>query len=169
MKIALVGYMGSGKSYWAKRLAESLSYPYVDLDIMLEEKALNMSIAEFIAKRGELAFRKIESATLNELASEEGDFVLATGGGTPCYYENMEVLNAYFRTIYLHNSVQDLYTRLQHDRQHRPLLAHIEDAALKEFIAKHLFERSYYYEKAHLRVNAASLTIDQLKQLSAHG
>ena len=169
MKIALVGYMGSGKSYWAKKLAQKFSVAHFDLDEVLAQEYLNMSVTDFIETHGELAFRKKEQLALAQIANIPSDYVLATGGGTPCYYDNMEFLNQHLRTIYLQAGVQLLYDRLVREKADRPLIAHIEDTALKEFIAKHLFERRVFYEKAHHVVKAETLNLDQLVELIKDG
>ncbi len=169
MKIALVGYMGSGKSYWAKKLATDLSVWYVDLDQFIETNYINMSISAFINIAGELKFRQVERQALVEIAQEQKEMVLATGGGTPCYFNNMEVLNNNFTTVYLDSSIAFLYDRLVQEKSSRPLIAHLEDAALKEFIAKHLFERRTFYNQAKISVNANGLTLDVLKNVISHG
>ena len=168
MKIALVGYMGSGKTFWAKKLAEALKINYLDLDEVLEQDFLKMPISTFIQLHGELAFRKKERAALEDIAQRQVEFVLATGGGTPCYYQNMDVLNRHFKTIYLQAGVQLLYNRLVTEKADRPLIAHVEDIVLKEFIAKHLFERRMFYEQAHHIIKAETLNLEQLLELSKH-
>jgi shikimate kinase len=169
MKIALVGYMGSGKSYWAKKLATDLSVWYVDLDQFIETNYIKMSISAFINIAGELKFRQVERQALVEIAQEQKEMVLATGGGTPCYFNNMEVLNNNFTTVYLDSSIAFLYDRLVQEKSSRPLIAHLEDAALKEFIAKHLFERRTFYNQAKISANANGLTLDVLKNVISHG
>ena len=161
-RIALVGYMGSGKSYWAKMMGSSYGIPVVDLDVVLEQKHLGMSIATYIERFGELAFRKKERAVLHQLAHDKEEFVLATGGGTPCYYDNMDVLNLYFITIYLQSSVPELFHRLKNEKSNRPLISHLRDEELKEFIAKHLFERRTFYAQAYIHVETKELTEQKL-------
>jgi shikimate kinase len=160
--IALVGYMGSGKSTWAKLLGENFNIPVIDLDSYLEEMQLEMSISAYIERFGELAFRKKERVALHELAHEQQEIVLATGGGTPCYYDNMDVLNQYFITIYLQSSIPELFGRLKNDKANRPLISHLKEEELKEFIAKHLFERRLFYTKAHVHVDVTGLTKEEL-------
>ena len=169
MKIALVGYMGSGKSYWAKKLATDLSVRHVDLDQIIETNYIKMSISAFINTAGELKFRQVERQALVEIAQDQKEMVLATGGGTPCYFNNMDVLNNNFTTVYLDSSIAFLYDRLVQEKSSRPLIEHLEDAALKEFIAKHLFERRTFYNQAKISANANGLTLDVLKNVISHG
>ena len=135
--IALVGYMGSGKSYWGKKLANHLNWRFIDLDEWLEEYKLNASIGDFINENGELLFRKKEREALNELVELNEQYVLSTGGGTPCYYNNMDILNANFKTLYLDCSIKTLTDRLLQQKAHRPLIAHVSDKGLNQFVAKH--------------------------------
>lgn len=146
MKISLLGYMGSGKSTLGRELAAKLELPFKDLDQLIADR-YQASVSELILNKGELFFRKVEREILEEVLREP-NFVLALGGGTPCYYDNMELLNRNSLTVYLERSIADLYTTLAEDRVERPLIAHLADADLKEFIAKHLFERREFYEKA---------------------
>ena len=146
MKIALVGYMGSGKTFTAKALAEKLDLDFLDLDAEIESQ-MQRSISEIISEKGELYFRKKERETLSRLL-KGSNFVLATGGGTPCYYDNMELLNANSDTYFLSTSVKVLGLRLVKEKATRPLISHIADENLNEFVAKHLFERRHFYEQA---------------------
>jgi len=149
MKIVLVGYMGSGKSTIGKLLAEKLGAPFHDLDAYME-KASNTSIKELFDKKGEIYFRKIEHKYLIEVLENEHHFVLATGGGTPCYSGNISsMLERSDAVFYLKLSIPQLIGRLFKEKEERPLIAHLEDKELPEFIGKHLFERSPYYSMAH--------------------
>ena len=156
-KIALIGYMGSGKTKVGKQVASLLNYKFIDLDAQLEAQ-LGSSIAEIISKKGELFFRKAERSLLLDLLATESTMVLSTGGGTPCYYDNMDVLTQYCHCVYLSAPVGVLYSRLQNDREHRPLIAHLTDDDLKEFIGKHLFERTPFYQMAQQTVPALNAT-----------
>ena len=160
--IALVGYMGSGKSYWGKKLANHLNWRFIDLDEWLEEYKLNASIGDFINENGELLFRKKEREALNELVELNEQYVLSTGGGTPCYYNNMDILNANFKTLYLDCSIKTLTDRLLQQKAHRPLIAHVSDNELKEFVAKHLFERRHFYSLASIIIKADDLELETL-------
>lgn len=153
MKIVLVGYMGSGKSTIGKLLAEQLQADFKDLDTYIEN-ALHTNITAIFKDKGEVYFRKLEHNFLVEVLENEGHLVLATGGGTPCYSGNMHsMLERSDAVIYLKMSIQQLIERLFKEKEQRPMIAHLDDAELPEFIGKHLFERSHYYSMAHHTVN----------------
>lgn len=158
MRLALVGYMASGKSFWGKKISQAAGIQFIDLDSFLENEILGTSVSAYIAQNGELAFRKHERLALLEICEKTDDFIFATGGGTPCYYQNMDVLNETCSTIYLQAGVKFLSDRLIAQRTNRPLLAHLSDAELPEFVAKHLFERRPFYERAHFNINVAKAT-----------
>ncbi|MBT8184419.1 MAG: shikimate kinase [Eudoraea sp.] len=148
MKIVLIGYMGSGKSTIGKLLAEQLQADFIDLDAYIE-KALNTNIPEIFKERGEVYFRKIEHDYLIEVLEKNHHLVLATGGGTPCYAGNMKtMLEGSDAVIYLKMSIAQLIQRLYNEKDERPMIAHLEDEELPEFIGKHLFERNAYYSLA---------------------
>ncbi len=155
MKIVLVGYMASGKSTLAKDISEAWGLKKLDMDQIIEKEE-GESISELIFNRGELYFRKKERALLEKLL-EQDNFVLATGGGTPCYYDNMHLINSKAISFYLKETIPTLFKRLQKDRQGRPLLSHLKDDDLTEYIAKHIFERSLFYEQAIFTLDAKQL------------
>lgn len=151
--------MGAGKSTLAQALALDLSLPYLDLDRLIEQES-GESVSELILNRGELYFRKLEREILERTLKEES-FVLALGGGTPCYYDNMDLVNQHSTSIYLDANIPDLCEVLAQDRRERPLIAHLDDADLKEFIAKHLFERRDFYEKAIFKITAKQKSLEE--------
>ena len=156
MRYFLLGYMGSGKSTLGKALSAHFGVAFIDLDERVTA-AIGMDIAAFIESKGELAFRKIEHTVLeNLLATQEKDAVIALGGGTPVFYNHMDVLNAAGTTVFLDVSVVELSRRLEGDVQ-RPLIKGKDD--LTEFIAKHLFERRPFYSKAKHRVKGDALDL----------
>lgn len=145
MKIILVGYMGSGKSTIGKMLSKNIRIPFYDLDEVIE-KHEEMSIKNIFEKRGEIYFRKVESLLFQEFINKNDDFILALGGGTPCYANNHEVLKRDdVFSFYLKTSVNDLCERLVNEKEARPLIANFNDNELKDYINKHLFDRNYYY------------------------
>ncbi len=148
--------MASGKSFVGVNLAKTLGYLFVDLDLYIEEKE-QQSITNIFKNKGELYFRKKERFYLSELLEKNVQLVVATGGGTPCYYDNMELIkdtiNAH--SVYLRVSIKTIANRLNGETSKRPLIAHLErDEELQEFIGKHLFERSQFYNKANFIINA---------------
>lgn len=146
-KITLLGYMGSGKSTVAHILGEKLGWPVIDLDDHIEEKE-GLTIPQIFQTKGEIYFRKMENAYLLELLKSDARFVLALGGGTPCYANNIDVILEYSNSYYLRASIGTLAERLMKEKDHRPLIASLGEEQLTEFIAKHLFERRNFYEQA---------------------
>jgi shikimate kinase len=166
MKIVLIGYMGSGKSSIGKQLANLLNLQFKDLDqeIELVEK---QSIEEIFSNKGEIYFRKKEIEVLKSVLNENSSTILATGGGTPCFGNTMEYLNADKKsiTIYLKATIDSLVNRLYEERKKRPLIAHIKSKEeLKDFISKHLFERSYYYNLASIKVDTDNLSVEEISE-----
>lgn len=154
MKIVLVGYMGSGKSAIGKLLAEKLYISYIDLDAYIVSKE-GTSIANIFEDKGEIYFRKQEHQYLKEVLADDRPMVIATGGGTPCYAGNMQLILEHPRTtsIYLRTSIPTLVSRVLKAQQKRPIIAQIGEEALPEFIAKHLFERRNFYEQADITID----------------
>ena len=139
--------MGSGKSTVARILSEKLQLPDIDLDDYIEHKE-GMSIPEIFETKGEIYFRKMENFYLNELMVSDTSFVLASGGGTPCYANNMDIILKESDSYYLKAAIQTLKERLIGEQDNRPLIADLSEEQLDEFIAKHLFERRDFYERA---------------------
>lgn len=161
-KIILLGYMGSGKSTIGKILAKHLHLLFIDLDLEIEKK-LNMSIKEIFKTKGEVYFRKIEHQLLHSIVAENDNFVLSLGGGTPCYANNHLVLQeAGICSIYLKGSIKTLAERLEKEKEHRPVLNNNTDDTLETFIAKHLFDRSYFYYQAKHIITIDNKTPDEL-------
>lgn len=167
MQIVLVGYMGSGKSTIGKQLSKLLKISFLDLDDYMEKK-LGMSVVDIFSKKGEIFFRKLEAECLQEIFLEKKSFVIATGGGTPCYGNNLELMQEHTnKVIYLKASIGELVDRLQVEKKHRPLLKNIEDEELPEFIGKHLFERSFFYNRSNIIISTDNKTpLDIAKEIT---
>jgi len=163
MKIVLLGYMASGKSSIGMKLANMLNVSFVDLDDLISEKE-KLSIPAIFKTKGEIYFRKKEIDYLNEFLLQKDNFILAVGGGTPCYGNNMSIINNHSKSIYLKSSIQSIYNKLSNkkNKQKRPLISEINNKDLKEFIAKHLFERSPFYEQAHYTVSTDNKSIKEI-------
>jgi len=162
MKIVLVGYMGSGKSTIGRLLSKKLNINFIDLDDYIERQ-LEKSISTIFEEHGEIYFRKMEHNLVKELMNKKDSFILSTGGGTPCYSQNMEVINAKSTNVfYLKLSIAALVERLTLEKEHRPLIKNIETAEMPEFIGKHLFERSFYYQQATNSISCDNKTPDQV-------
>jgi shikimate kinase len=162
MKIVLLGYMASGKSAVGRKLAEHMDMPFIDLDHYIEAQE-GMEISEIFTSKGEIYFRKIEAIYLNELISSENNAIISLGGGTPCYGNNMQLIienNAI--SFYLKASIATIFNRLKHETAQRPLVAAIGEVNLEEYIAKHLFERTIFYEKATFTLLVNNKSIDEI-------
>jgi shikimate kinase len=157
-KIILIGYMGSGKSTIAKLLSKSMQYEFLDLDEIIE-KEQNASVSTIFEQKGEVFFRKLEHQVLKRILQSESNMILSLGGGTPCFTNNQELLKQEnICTVYLKTSIDKLYERLRTQKANRPLIANKSEDEMKEFIAKHLFERSFYYNQAKYIVSTDDKT-----------
>ena len=165
MKIILSGYMGSGKSEVGRLLAASLNLDFIDLDQKIEQQE-SSSVSTIFETKGEIYFRKRETEILQQLLKEDLDFVLALGGGTPCYGKNIQIIRATPGTsfIYLKASLQELTKRLFPEKAKRPLIAHLENQdLLEDFIRKHLFERTFYYSQSDLTIDTDNKTPEEIR------
>lgn len=148
MRIYLIGYMASGKSKLGRELADGLDYGFLDLDDLFEER-YRISILDFFDKYDEQNFRRIEKELLHETAGLE-NIVIATGGGTPCFFDNMEFIRKHGLSVYLFWETPALISRLNQIRRRRPLIKDMSAADLETFIQKHLLERESFYRQADL-------------------
>ncbi len=148
MLVVLLGYMGSGKSMLGKQLAARMELPFTDLDAEIEA-AVGMPIQEIFPERGEVFFRRKEHELLKDLLGSGKSMVLSLGGGTPAYAGNMDLVTAATpHTFYLQHSIPFLVERLEKERSERPLIAHLPEEELYDFIGKHLFDRVPFYAMA---------------------
>lgn len=145
-RILIIGYMGAGKTTLGKVLAKELGLPFYDLDWYIESRMMK-TVPQLFAERGEEGFRKVEHNMLHEVAEFE-DVVISCGGGTPCFYDNMEYMNAQGDTVYLKASPEVLYAHLQMGKVERPLLKNKTREEMQAFIKEQLAEREKYYTKA---------------------
>ncbi|MFN3753734.1 shikimate kinase [Flavobacterium sp.] len=161
-KIILVGYMAVGKSTIGKMLAERMQIKWLDLDQIIE-KDTNLSVATIFKEKGEIFFRKKEHQELKSLIESDENLIISTGGGTPCYSNNHLLLNSEnVVSVYLKASIEELYERLRKDNAGRPLVANQSEKELKEFIAKNLFDRSYYYNQVTYKVSTDGKTFEAI-------
>ena len=171
MKLLLLGYMGCGKSFYAKKLAEKKDVNFVDLDNYIEEKE-NASIATLFEKKGEVYFRKVEAKYLDEVLQLEQNAVVALGGGTPCYGNNLEKIKSQKDcvSVYLQKNILDISKDLYAEKSTRPLIAHFSNQEdLVEYISKHLFERQVFYFQADHKINLSQVASNDevLEELSS--
>lgn len=152
MKIFLIGFMGAGKSLVGKHLAERLGLDFMDMDAVLEAKE-GMSIQEVFLRKGENYFRKLEAASLREL-DRLSNVIIATGGGMPCYFDNIKWMNEHGITIFLDVTVEELAARLRCESDKRPLLKGTLPRELRVFIENKLEERIEFYNQAQFICHA---------------
>lgn len=163
MNIYLVGYMGSGKSTIGRQLAGRLGFTHLDLDDFFEE-AYRISIMDFFRKYDESAFRKIETTMLEKTLGFE-NHVVSTGGGTPCFHGNMELINRHGLSVYIRMHPKSLFTRLKNAKRPRPLTWSLKDDALMDRIMKDLSTRENFYSQAHISVKGESIDINALAEV----
>ena len=148
MRVFLIGFMGSGKSHIGKGLATSLKMEYCDLDANIEEKA-TLSISKIFEQFGQEHFRLLEQSALHDTLSLE-NAVISTGGGAPCFFDNISWMNRQGLTIYLDTPAELLAERLRSEMEHRPLLAHLTPDELVQFIEEKVESRRPFYEQAQI-------------------
>lgn len=137
--------MGCGKSTIGKELSKIVGIPFYDLDEIIQDSE-EESIKNIFSKKGEIYFRKIENLIFKNFINNNDSFILALGGGTPCYANNHEILQqSDIRSFYLKGTIDTLTNRLLKEKYNRPLIANLSELELKDYITKHLFDRSYYY------------------------
>lgn len=161
--IFLIGFMGSGKTTLGRKLASRLGCMFMDLDHILEANE-GMTIADYFAKNGEEAFRYLESEVLKQTPYPD-HAVVSTGGGLPCFFDNMDWMNAHGKTVYIKLSPKTLADRLEKEKEKRPLLRERNGEALVQFIEEKLTEREPFYTKANIIANGLSLTAEKLEEL----
>lgn len=160
MKVFLIGFMGSGKTTIGKKLANYLKCEFIDLDKLIESK-VGMSIVNYFELHGEAAFRELERDILQKTEFPE-NVIIATGGGAPCFGDNMEWMNKNGLVAYLSLSPKALASRLEHSKTDRPLIRHLKGDELIDFISSKLQEREEFYNQAKYVVSASDLTAERL-------
>jgi shikimate kinase len=162
-RIFLIGMMGSGKSYWLKQMAKWNKSVGYDLDALIEMNE-EKTIAEIFSEDGEAYFRKAESKILKWF-KEKKKYVVATGGGTACFQENMDFMKKEAVVIWLDESIDLLVKRLSNEKAHRPLIANLSDQELAAFLEQKLVERHPFYKQAHYRLSGEQINEAGLKKL----
>ena len=153
--------MGSGKSTVGRSLSAKLALNALDLDDHIVKREA-LSISEIFQRKGEIYFRKLEGQYLKELLESEEKFILSLGGGTPCYGNNMDRILKTGSSVYLKAGLNTLVERLKKEKESRPLIASLSEEQLTEFVAKHLFERRAFYERANFVVETDGKTADMI-------
>jgi shikimate kinase len=162
-KIFLIGMMGSGKSFWTSKIAKWIKSGGYDLDSLIEMSE-EKTITEIFNEDGEAYFRKVETNILKWF-KEKKKYVLATGGGTPCNQENIDFMKKEGILIWLDESIDVLVERLSQEKAKRPLIAHLNDLALTEFLQTKMAERAPFYKQANYRISGSEITEAALKKI----
>lgn len=162
MRVFLIGYMASGKSTAAKKLAKKLGLGAVDLDSEIEQTA-GKSIPEIFKSEGEKAFRKREQDELRKWL-EKDDFVMACGGGTPCFFESMDEMNGVGTTVYLQMTPKAVVDRVMSSKEERPILKGLSEEKMLKKVDFQIGKREPFYKRATLTVNGVNLDVDVLAE-----
>ena len=162
--IFLSGFMGCGKTTQGKKLAKAIGYHFIDLDDYTANK-YDKEITDIFAEFGEDEFRKIETTSLTECINDNMKTIIALGGGTPCYNNNIELLKKNGTLVYLKMEAEDLYKRLFKETAQRPLVANKEADELFIYIKELLAKREVFYNQAHIVADGTLYEIDEMKQL----
>ncbi|MDD6853902.1 MULTISPECIES: shikimate kinase [Prevotella] len=170
-RIILLGYMGAGKTTVGKALAKALNLQFYDLDWYIENR-MHMTVKQIFDERGEEGFRKIEHNMLHEVAEFE-DVVISCGGGTPCFFDNIDYMNQQGETVYLKATPDVLYGHLKMGRTVRPLLLNKTPDEVKDFVSRQLAEREPFYTKAKHVIDVSlmdnyekiAITVDNVRRL----
>ena len=155
--------MGSGKTLVSKELSTLNNFKIFDLDTEIS-KQNNRSITEIFKEKGEIFFRKTEKEVLEKILSTEKNIILSLGGGTPCYYNNIDSINEKTISVFLKTNVKTLAQRLSSEKDKRPLIQNISNEDLPEFIVKHLFERNPFYNQAKITINTDNLSAREIAE-----
>jgi shikimate kinase len=161
--IFLVGFMGCGKTTWAKKLAAKLECDFMDLDHVLEAK-VRMTIPEYFSAHGEAAFRELESDVLKN-TPYPANAIVSTGGGLPCFFDNMDWMNSHGKSIYIKLSPKTLGDRLENAKTVRPVLQGKKGDDLVAFITEKLAEREDFYNRATFIVEGIDMSVEKLESL----
>ncbi len=170
MVVFLVGFMGSGKNWWGSTLAESLDIPFFDLDAEVE-KSTGMDIVSIFRDKGEAFFREKEMQVLSGLYENLTSpgislrAIIATGGGTPCFGENMQWMNQHGLTVWLNPTISELVGRLEKETEKRPLLQGKTGSALADFIEAKLAERKPFYNLARIEIKNTHIAVEEFINL----
>ena len=167
MKIFLIGFMGSGKTHWGRLLSEKLGIRFFDLDEQVTEHAVKTS-PEILAAEGEEQFRLLEKDVLHIITESHDNFVMACGGGSPCYFNNIEYMNTAGTTVWINTPQDTLHKRLVVEKDKRPLIKDLTDEQLRNFIQKKFSDRRIYYEQADIAIDEEPVQLEKLIEKIFH-
>ncbi len=167
MRIFLIGFMGCGKTHWGKQLSQKLQLPFFDLDNVIEEQE-GKSVTAIFEEKGEEHFRLMEKDVLHLLTESHDSFVMACGGGAPCFFNNIDYMKRRGTTVWINCTTDSLYNRLLKEKDTRPLIKAIPDEELKAFIIKKYADRKIFYQQAAVILADENLTLDSLVSKTFH-
>lgn len=168
MRVYLIGFMGAGKTWMGKQVGLVSGFPFLDLDAYIEQQE-GQSISVLFEQKGEDYFRSIEQKCLQELTTINSNLVLSCGGGTPCFFDNIDFMKKNGTVIWLDPPVAVLVERLKLELHTRPLLNTVSPSDLEVYVQMKLSMRSPFYEQAHYRIQAAIAEPMHLLKLIQHG
>jgi shikimate kinase len=163
MKIFLIGFMGSGKTHWGRLWSADSLFSFVDLDHAIEKEE-GKTIAKIFEEKGEQYFRELETSTLRSF-NEDENIIIACGGGTPCFNNNMQWMNEHGVTVYLRATPKQLANRLAKEQEQRPLLHSVDKHELENFIEEKLNEREAFYSEAQIILDEENATVETIKEI----
>lgn len=163
-RIFIIGLPGVGKTTLGKTLANKINLPFVDLDKYIEE-IQDQSISRIFNEGGESAFRNIEAHALRSFSQLNNSFIMACGGGTPCYNNNMDFMNQQGVTVYYQKSIENIVGQLKNDTTERPLLKNTKNEELPVYLNKLLIKREPYYLKSNIITDGLTTTLKALNSL----
>lgn len=160
--------MGAGKSHCGKQVALQLNLPFIDLDQAIE-LSTGLSIQSIFDRFGEDGFRSVENKTLQQLLNGSENFIMACGGGTPCFFDNLQQMKRAGKVIWLNPSESVLVERLKKNQESRPLLKNLDASQLDHYVKKQLQERLTFYQQADFEVTNDNLELLPIIQQIQHG
>jgi len=162
LKVVLVGLPGSGKSTFGRQLAKEMGFPFLDLDQLIEER-YQLKISEIFSMHGEGTFREWESLVLQDTLKQDRAYILASGGGTPCFNDNMDLINAQAISVYLDVPLGSVSRRLQTSKaQQRPLFQGLDQGELTLKLKSLLVSREYFYSQAKIKLSGEDFSAELL-------
>jgi shikimate kinase len=168
MRVFLIGFMGSGKTHWGKQLSERLSMPFFDLDEVITSSE-KRTVPDIFTESGEEYFRVKEKEFLEKLVEDHTSLIISCGGGTPCFFNNIDYMKKHGLVVWLNTNLDVLGNRLLKQRVERPVLKGIRDEELKAFIVKKMNERRMYYEQADVIIdNENDISVAEFAQIILH-
>ena len=167
MRIFLIGFMGCGKTYWGRLMSQKQQVPFFDLDQVIEERE-GKTITDIFTELGEEYFRMLERDMLYILTESHDSFVMACGGGAPCFFNNVDYMKSRGTTVWINCSTDCLYSRLIKEKEKRPLIQHVPDNELKSYIIKKYSDRKIFYQQADVILAEDDVNLDALIEKTFH-